>query len=330
MQSRRKFLQSSAASLLCLGCQPFGAVQAQSIDRPARVIVGFPPGGSVDVIARHLADWLRGRHASSVIVDNRPGAGGRLGVEAAKNGPADGSTILVTPNPMMTIYPHLYAQLAYDPLRDLTPVTTLGRFPLLLVAGPAMPAEVKGTGDLVRWAKANPSKASFGSSAAGSTQHFLGAMFAKAAGIELEHVGYKGGGLALQNLLGGQLPLLVGTPANVMLHLKSGKLRALASSGTKRSQLLPDVPTFKESGYADLDVQDWFGVFVPAGTPREVVARLNQTTREMLSTSETRHLFARLMIDPGGESPQECEQRVAAEHRMWGPIVKASGFTAEH
>lgn len=329
MQTRRTLLLTGAASLLCLGAAPFKTVQAQAIERPARVIVGFPPGGSADVIARHLADWLRGRYASSVVVDNKPGAGGRLGVEAAKNGPADGSTILVTPNPMITIYPHLYKQLSYDPLRDLAPVTTLGRFPLLLVAGPAMPAEVKSAADLVGWVKANPGKASFGSSAPGSTQHFLGAMFAKAARIELEHVGYKGGGQAIQNLLGGQLPLLVGTPGNVMSHIKSGKLRAIASSGMQRSLQLPDVLTFKEAGYAELDVQDWFGVFVPAGTPREIVARLNQTTRDMLSTSETRQAFAKLMIDPGGESPQECEQLVTAEHRMWGPIVKNSGFTAD-
>jgi tripartite-type tricarboxylate transporter receptor subunit TctC len=329
MPTRREFIRSAAASVFCAGTSAAYNAFAQVIAKPARLIVGFPPGGVPDVVARHIAERLRGTYAPAIIVENKPGAGGRIGVEALKNAEPDGSAILVTVNPMITIYPHVYPKLSYDPLRDLVPVTTLGSFPLLLVAGPGLPAEITSVAALVQWAKKHPDQASYGSSAAGSTQHFVGSMFAQAAGIKLTHVAYKGGAIAVQNLLGGQLPMAVVTPSTSIAHLRAGRLRAFATSGPNRSALLPDVPTFKEAGYADLVVEDWVGMFVPARTSAEIIAKLNGVVREALKSGETREAFAKLMIDPGGESPEECAKRVIAEHRMWGPIVKASGFVGD-
>jgi tripartite-type tricarboxylate transporter receptor subunit TctC len=330
MHSRRYFLAGSAAGFVLGGAGMTRHLFAQLIGKATRIVVGFPPGGFVDVVARHLSERMRGTYAPTVIVDNKPGAGGRIAVEAVKNSDGDGSTILVTPNPMITIYPHLYGKLAYDPLHDLMAVTTLCTFPLVLVVGPGMPANVKTIGELVPWAKANPKKASYGTSAAGSTQHFIGFLFARAAGIELTHVGYKGGGPAIQDLLGGQIPIIIGTPGNVIPHLQAGKLRALATTGAQRSSIFPNIPTFKESGYPEIDMKDWLGLFVPSKTPPETVAKLNTVVREVLKSSEIVEAFAKLMVEPRGESPAECARLVQAEYKLWGPIVKASGFVGEN
>ncbi len=328
MLTRRRFLIDSAAALAAASGWPCAAL-AQVIAKPARILVGFPPGGGADIVARQLAERLRGSYAPAVVVENRPGAGGRLAVEAAKNGDSDGSVILVSPNPMITLYPHIYRKLAYDPVRDLAPVTSICSFPLVLVAGPAVPPEVKSAGDLVRWLRANPRQASYGTSAAGSTQHFIGAIFARAADVELTHVGYKGGGQAMTDLLGGQLPMMIGTPPTVMANLQAGKLRALAVTGAQRSSLLPEVPTFGEAGYAGLEAKDWFGVYVPSKTPAETVAKLNAAVREAIRSKEMAEALTKVAVEPGGESSQECASLIAAESRMWAAIVKASGFVGE-
>jgi tripartite-type tricarboxylate transporter receptor subunit TctC len=326
---RRRVLLGSAAALAWAAAGVPRLVSAQTTGKPARILVGFPPGGGADIVARQLAERLRGAYAPAIVVENRPGAGGRIAVEAAKNAEPDGSTILLSPNPMITLYPHIYRKLAYDPMRDLAPVTSVCSFPLVLVAGPGVPAEVKTASDLVRWAKANPRQGSYGTSAPGSTQHFIGVMFARAADVELTHVGYKGGGQAMQDLLGGQLPMMIATPPTIMASLQAGKLRALAVTGTRRSALLPDVPTFAESGYAGIDMRDWFGVFLPAKASSETVSKLNAAVREAIGSKEMAEAFARIAIEPGGESPEECAQLIAAESRTWSAIVKASGFVGD-
>jgi tripartite-type tricarboxylate transporter receptor subunit TctC len=329
MRTRRRFLLGSAAALGWASTAWPRSALGQAIGKPARVLVGFPPGGGADIVARQLAERLRGGYAPAVVVENRAGAGGRIAVEAAKNAEADGSTILVSPNPMITLYPHIYRKLAYDPVRDLVPVTSICSFPLVLVAGPGVPAEVKTARDLVRWAKANPRQASYATSATGSTQHFVGVMFARAADVELTHVGYKGGGQAMPDLLGGQLPLMIGTPPSIMASLQAGKLRALAVTGTQRSPLLPEVPTFGELGYAGLDMKDWFGVYLPSKTSNETVARLNAAVREAIRSKEMAEALTKVAVEGGGESPAECASLIAAESRMWAAIVKASGFVGE-
>jgi tripartite-type tricarboxylate transporter receptor subunit TctC len=328
MITRRRFVASSAA-LPCAGLGIPLRADGQGVGRASRIVVGFPPGGAPDVVARLMADALRGgSYAPTVIVENKPGAGGRIAAEVVKNSDADGSTVLVTPNPIITIYPHVYRKLAYDPLRELAPVTSLCSFPLVLSAGPALPTDVKSLPDLVSWAKAHPGSASFGTPAAGSTLHFIGVVFASAAGIPLEHVPYKGGPEVVNDLLGGRIALAVTPPAPVVPHIRSGRLRALATTSRERSALLPDVPTFRESGYPQLDMKDWIGAFVPARTPPDTIDRLNALLRAASQSPAVREAYASLMMEPGGESPRESARMVEAEYEMWRPIVKASGFVA--
>ena len=331
MTSRRSFLAVSAAGIASANLAVAAPAFAQFLGgKPVRLVVGFPAGGTVDAVARLVAERLRERYASTVIVENKPGAAGRIAVEAVKNGPADGSVILITPNPMITLYPHVYRKLSYDPLRDLVAVTTLSGFPAALSVGPAVPVGIKTLSDLVDWLRTNPKARTYGSSAAGSTLHFIGLVFGRNAGIDLTHVSYKGGGVAaIQDTLGGHLPFVITSAPVIIPHVRAGKLRALATTGTERSLALPDVPTFKESGYTGLEMRDWFGMFLPSGTSREIVDRLSFDVREVLKSKEVRDGLAKLSIEPEGATPAETERLVRAEYRMWIPIVQASGFVAE-
>ncbi len=330
MRTGRRGVVAAVIVALGLGVESVQPVRAQLIAKPARIVIGFPPGGVSDVVARQLAERLRGTYAPSVIVDNRPGAGGRIGAEAVKNADPDGATMLVTPSPMITIYPLVYRKLSYDPLRELAPVMILGSFPVVMVAGPGLPAEIQSVPEAMRWAKANPNLASYGTSAAGSTLHFTGVMLARSANVEMTHVPFKGGGPSLQAILGGQIPFAFMTPPTMVSQYRAGKVRALAISGAQRSSVLPDVPTMKEAGYAEIDVKDWVGVFVPAKTPPDIVAKLNAALRDALKTPEMIDAFAKQMIEPvPALSPEETARQVQAEHRMWAPVVKASGFVSD-
>lgn len=330
MTTRRSLSLVAVLAAACVAGAWPQPVDAQLIAKPARIIIGFPPGGVSDVVARQLAERLRGTYASTIIVDNRPGAGGRIGAEAVKNAEPDGATMLVTPSPMITIYPLVYRKLSYDPLRELAPAMILGSFPVVMVAGPGLPAEIQSVSEAMRWAKAHPNLASYGTSAAGSTLHFTGVMLARSANVEMTHVPYKGGGPSLQAILGGQIPFAFMTPPTMVAQYRSGKVRALATSGAQRSSVLPDVPTLKEAGYPEIDVKDWVGVFVPAKTPADIVARLNAALRDALKTPEMADAFAKLMIEPVPPlSPEETARQVQAETQMWGPVVKASGFVSD-
>jgi len=296
--------------------------------KPVKVIVPAPPGGTMDVVARILAEAIQTEIGQPAIVENKPGAGGRIAAESVKSADADGSTMLVTPNPIITIYPHVYRKLAYDPLHDFMPVTSLCSYPLVLSAGPGLPPSVKSLADIVPWAKANPNSASFGTPAAGSTLHFIGLVLASAAGITLEHVPYRGPSDLVSDMVGGRIPLAVTPPAPVVPHIRAGRLRALAISSAARSSILPDVPTFKESGYPQLAVNDWIGLFVPAKTPADTVERLNGIVREALTSREVKDAYATLMMEASSESAHDAGRMVEAEYQMWRPIVKASGFVA--
>jgi tripartite-type tricarboxylate transporter receptor subunit TctC len=326
MRTRRTFLALAGALVASAVCRP---ALSQVGERAARLVVGFPPGGIPDVVARLLAERLQGGYASAVIVENRPGAAGRIAVEAVKTARGDGNTMLVTPNPMITLYPHVYQALSYDPLRDLAAVSTLCSYPLAFSTGPAVPAEVRGIADFVQWASRQGAAVPYASSAPGSTLHFAGMLFARAAGIELTHIPYKGGVAAIQDVLGGRLPLVITSLPVAVPHARSGRLRTLAVTGRERSAALPEVPTLGESGYAGLDLKDWIGIFLPASASPETVARLNAAVREALKSSELSSALAKQMVEPGGTTPAEAAALVQAEHRMWRPIVKASGFVAD-
>jgi tripartite-type tricarboxylate transporter receptor subunit TctC len=317
----------AASSLLTLA-------QAQpAISKPAKIIVGFPPGGAADSIARLLANQLANTqgaaYAPTVIVDNKPGAAGRIAAQAVKAGEADGSQFLLTPASILTIYPHVYKKLGYDSLADFTPVSSVASVTFAFSVSSAVPASVKTIADYVAWAKANPNLANFGSPAAGATPHFVGVMFGRAAGLQLNHVPYKGGAPLVTDLLGGQVQAGVNVLPEVLQHHVAGKLRILAVSSAKRSQFLPNVPTFAESGFKDVTATEAFSVFVPAKTPADVVARLNTAIRTALKTKALVEALEKLSFEIEGASSADYAKTVKAELERWGPVVTASGFSSE-
>lgn len=296
--------------------------------RAAHIVVGFAPGGAADGLARLLADKLRGVSAPAVVVDNRVGAAARIAVDYVRTAPADGSVMALVPDATMFLYPHVYKALTYDPARDFVAVTRLIGMSLAMFVGPGVPDSVKNVADYVAWAKTNPRHLVYGTPAAGATPHFTGAMFARAAGLEMTPVHYKGGAPGIQDLVGGQVPVFFGSVADGVAMVQAGKARALATSGARRTALLPDVPTFQELGYRDLLVEDGLGVYLPARTPAEIIARLNATILEALKSRELQDPIRNWGFDVSAEGPAEFAARLARERNRWGPIVKSTGFTA--
>ena len=318
----------AVAALAAAAFAPFAQAQT-AIDKTVNIVVGFPPGGSVDTVARLLADQLRGTYAPTVIVENKAGAGGRLGALAVKAGEADGTQILVTPASILTIYPHVYKKLGYDTLVDFTPVSSVATVTFALSVSSAVPASVKTVADYMAWAKANPKDANYGSPAAGATPHFVGVMLGRAGGVPLNHIPFKGGAPLVSDLLGGQVQSGVNVLPEVLQHHLSGKLRILAVSGAKRSKFLPNVPTMAESGFKDVAADEYFGVFVPAKTPADIVTKLNAAIRAALKTKPVIDGLEKASFDVGGESQAEFGKIIKSELERWGPVVKASGFSSE-
>jgi tripartite-type tricarboxylate transporter receptor subunit TctC len=328
MPTRRHLLATSAAGLLAAatGFVPRG--RAQVLKRPVRVIVGFPAGGGTDVIARILADRLRGPYAATVLVENKPGAAARLAVEYVKNADPDGSVMLFTPDFPITVYPHSFRSLNYDPLQDFTAVSPAARSMLTYNIGPAVPDSVKTLSDFVAWCKANPGKASYGTTAAGGTPHFVGVMLASEAGVPMTPVHYRGGAPALQDLLGGHVAASVNPISEILPSAKAGTLRVLAVSGARRSSFLPEVPTMTEAGY-NVVVESWLGVFVPAKTPADTVAALSAAIADAVKSPQMVESLAKIGNLPAFQTPAEFAAVVKADVARWAPIVKASGFVAE-
>jgi tripartite-type tricarboxylate transporter receptor subunit TctC len=327
MVSRRRFLVASAVSIASFAVpRPAGS---QVVGKLARLIVGFPPGGSSDVVARLVVEQMKG-YATSIIVDNRPGAGGRIAMDVTKAAAADGSAMVLTPASIVVLYPHLYKPLSYDPLQDFVAVTTVCAFPFVLSVGPMVPREVRTLNDFIQWCRANPKLASYGTSGAGSMLHFAGMMLARAANFDFTHVPYRGASPALQDLLGGQVASTVGVLGIALPHIQSGNLRALATTGATRSGFLPDVPTLKEAGFPGLEITEWQGLFVPARTPSAIVDALNRSVREALATNEVKAGLAKQAFEIGGTSPAEFAARVRSDIARWEPIVRDSGFTPEN
>jgi tripartite-type tricarboxylate transporter receptor subunit TctC len=305
------------------------AAGAQVVSKPVRVIVPFPAGGGTDVLARIIAEKLRGTYAPSVIVENRVGASGRTGVEAVKNAEPDGSTLLFVPDFLMTVYPHSFKKLSYDPLTDFAPVAIVARSQLALAAGPSVPANVRTARDYVDWVKANPKNGFFATTSAGGTPHFVGVMLSKAAGVELSPVHYKGGAPALQDLLGGQIPVSINPVGELLPYVKSGKVRVLATTGGERSSFLPEVPTMSEVGYRDVVVQAWLGFLSPARTPQETLAKLSSAIADAVRLPDASQNIEKFGMQPLTSGPDAFAATLRADLERWGPIVKASGFTAE-
>jgi tripartite-type tricarboxylate transporter receptor subunit TctC len=273
MFTRRTLLTSAAAG--AFAASTIDRAQPQFEDAIVRVVVGFAAGGPTDVIARLIVEQLRTTYAPKAIVENKPGAAGRLAIDLVKKSPPDGSVFLLTPGSPLTIYPHVYKKLDYNPVQDLTPVTTVGVTGYALSVGPMVPANVRSLADFIAWCKANPAKAAYASPAAGSTPHFVGAKFAKSATLDMQHVAYRGSAPAMQDLLGGQLASASTLIFDTLAHSRGGGLRVLATSGSKRSQLLPDTPTFAEQGFSGFEVQEWLGFFLPPKANAAIVDDLS-------------------------------------------------------
>ena len=326
MPSRRQLLAASASWLAATRFP--SRARAQTIAKPVRIIVGFAPGGGTDIVARLLAEALRGPYASAVIVENKPGAAARAAIEYVKNAEPDGSVMLFTPDFPMTVYPFSFRTLNYDPVRDFAAVVPVTRSMLTYNIGPAVPDEVRTLADFVQWCRANPGKANYATTAAGGTPHFVGMMLASSAGVPMTPVHYRGGAPALADLLGGHVPASVNPVSEILSFAQSGKVRTIAVTGSRRSRFLPDVPTMRESGY-DVVIDSWTGTFMPARTPAAIVNALGAAIGQALRSPGMVEMLAKEGNEPALQSPAEFAATIAADLKRWGPVVKASGFVAE-
>jgi tripartite-type tricarboxylate transporter receptor subunit TctC len=315
-----------------LGALPLAALARTVFAQPAQTTIwsGFPPGGLGDQVARPLIERMRSRWPGTLIIDSKAGAGGRIAADFVMRAAPDGANLLGAPTSPMTIYPHTYGKkLTYDPLVDFVPITPLASYTFSMTVGPMVPPEVKTVADFVAWAKANPDKANYGIPAAGSVPHFIGMTFERAAGVPMKSIPYKGGAPLLQDLMGGQVPVAFNVISEVLAHVKSGKLRALAVTSPQRWAALPDMPTLMELGYNDIAAVEFLGWYAPAKTPAEFVNKLNAAVQEALGSPEMQEVFTRTGLLPLRESPEAFAARVKAEIERWGPIVKATGFKPE-
>jgi tripartite-type tricarboxylate transporter receptor subunit TctC len=328
---RRQFNQSAIAAMLSAAASPQVFAQAGLPLEQVKIINGFPAGGTVDATSRRVGDKLAGSAytRNAAVVENKTGAGGRIACEAVKNAPADGSTLLLTPYSMMSLYPHIYAKLSYDPVKDFAPVCIGASLVHGLAVGPMVPAAVKSVKDYLAWAKANPKDASYGSPAAGSTPHFLGALLGINNGVELKHIPYRGSVPGVADVMAGQLASMVTPLGDFLPHHQAGKLRVIATSGRQRSTFLPDVPTFIEQGYPDLMVEEWFGFYAPAATPAATLAAANAAINNALKDKNVVDSLAAQSLLPVGGTAAAMARSQQELLKHWGPLVKKIGFTAE-
>lgn len=326
MTTRRHVLQGLAATA-ALGLA-HGTSRAQARPETLRIIVGFPPGGTTDAFARKVAEKLRGSYANNVIVDNKPGAGGQLGVITLKNAPADGAHILYSPASMLTIYPHAYSRLSYAQ-SDVVPIGMGHSTDHALVVGPAVPESVKNLAQFIDWAKANPGKAAIGNPGAGSMPHLLAGRLAMLTGIQTTNVPFPGSGPAIPQVMGGQIAGMSSPLGDWVQHHKSGKIRILATSGPERSTYVPDVATYREQGQAELTVREWFGFFAPAGTPEPVREAINAALRAAMAQQDVRDFVLPIAGQIEASTTAEHARRLATDTEMARKLVTSLGFKAD-
>ena len=293
--------------------------------QPIRLIAPFPPGGSVDITARFIAEPLAGQLGTRIVIDNRSGASGNIGMEAAARAKPDGYTVVLNTIPLVTNQ-SLFEKLAWDPIRDFAPIGMVATSPHVFVVHNKVPATK--VEDVVRLARASPGRLSYASAGVGTTFHFCGEMFKDATGTFILHVPYRGGGPALLDTLAGQVDMSFPTLAAALPHLKAGTLRALAVTDTRRSELLPGVPTLQEAGVTDFQFTQWLALLAPAGTPPEVVARLNGALKNVLNSKDIRDKFQDGAFEAFITSPEEAGRFIAAEAQRFARLIKARGITA--
>ncbi len=309
------------ACILCAGCILPAAAQFGA--QPVKIVFPFGAGGSGDAVTRFIAERIQAETGQNVVVDDHPGAGGMVGVQYVKSAPADGTTLLLTPFTLMSIFPAIYPDLKYDPVADFTPVSQIASFEFSIVAGKDAP--FKTLAELVASVKRDPALGSFGTPGAGSLPHFLGIAFAHAAGIDLRHVPYRGAATALTDLVAGQIPLAVLPTSDLLEYQKAGMVHILATLGAKQSLYVPEAPTVRQAGY-DVAGDGWFALYAPAGTPAAVVSRINAIVNGLAKSAEFREKLTKLGLEATGTTPQELGTLQKEESLKYAPLVKASGF----
>ena len=292
-----------------------------------RVLVGFPPGGGADLLARLAAEKARESLGSAVVVENRPGAGGQIAAEVLKNAAPDGRTLMAAPVAVTVIAPLTHRKLAYDPEKDFAPVSLAVNFQLAFTVGPGTPATT--LAEYVAWVKGDSRRGSFGVPAAGSLPHFFGLLLGRAVGTELVHVPYKGGAPLLNDIIGGQIPAGVDVLSEAITQHRAGKVRVLASSGAKRSATAPEIPTFTELGYPQIQGDGWFAFHAPARTPPAVLERLSAAFGGAIRAPDVTERLSKIGFEPVGSSAADLARRMAEDRARWAPVVKASGFSVD-
>jgi tripartite-type tricarboxylate transporter receptor subunit TctC len=320
---RRNWIAACAAMTLLVTT----AVAQDYPAKPIRLIVPFAPGGVADTSARAVAEALGARLGQPVVVENKPGASGNIGSAQVAQSPPDGYTLLLGFDGTMVINPHVFTNIPFNTLRDLAPVTKLGDAALLLVAHPSVPA--KNLAEFMAWTKTHPGPHPYGTSGTGGTPHLAGELMKQRTGIALEHIPYKGGGQAMTDILGGQIPLVFTAIASAQQHVKSGKVVALGVPSRQRSPALPDVPTFIESGIPDFEATSWVGILAPAKTPKPIIDKLQREIAAVLHTDPVKARYAVLGIDPVGNTPEQFTEQIKADLARWGAVVKAANIKVE-
>ena len=300
--------------------------QAQ-VDKTVRILVGFPAGGSGDIAARLLGQSMSAELKQPVVVENKPGAGGRIAAEALKNAKPDGSTIMLAPIVVPVLAPLVFSKLPYNPTTDFMPVAPVANFQFGLSVSATHPA--KNVKELIAWFKANPAQANFGSPAPGSLPHFFGVMIATNAGVDLVHVPFNGGAPLMTAIVGNQVTSGIDTVVDQMEMFRGGKTRILATSGATRSPMLPEIPTFAEAGLKGVEGTGWFAVYAPAKTAPETIQQLNAALNKALKTPELREKFGKMGFEPTGGSPADLTAMMKRDTERWAPVVKASGFRGD-
>ena len=322
---RRRFTQALATAPLALAWPALRA-QASFPDKPVRIVVPFAAGNTLDTALRQVAEVFSRNTGQQLLVDNKPGGSGIIAAQIVMQAPPDGYTLLLTNTSMLTINPHTFSKLPYDAEKSFKPVTNFLGSAMVMAVNASVPAnDVK---EFVAWAKANPGKVSFASFTAGNSSHFAGVILNQRAGLDMTHVPFNGTPPAVQNLVGGQvhaafLPLLAVKP-----HVETGKVKVLAVTSPQRSPLMPNVPTFREQGYPEMDIYIWAAIGAPAGTPDPVIARLNTAFVGILKSQEIRDKWRTMDFEPLPSTPEEFARYAQADSKRWAEAVKISGFKA--
>ena len=312
---------------IALAAASAGAFAQAYPTKPVTIIVPWPPGGPSDIAARPMAKLLSEEMKQTFIIDNRGGAGGNIGSAMVAKAAPDGYTLLITSSAPIVINPSLYKQMPFDPPKDLAPITNLLRVPLILAVHPSVPA--KNLQELIAYVNSQKGKIQYASAGNGTPQHLTGELFKATAKLDMIHVPYKGSAPAITDLIGGHVPIMFDSAIAILPHIKSGKVRAIAITSAKRSSILPDVPTFEQSGMKGFESYAWYGFFAPAKTPKEIIAKLNAEALKAMKHPEWQKVLAETGSENVGDAPEQFAAFTKAEAGKWAKVVKDSGATVD-